>query len=42
LTSQIHEHGVIFSDGIESYYLQYNSGTAAIVSMANKKGLLVI
>jgi hypothetical protein len=36
------ENGVIFSDGIESDYLQFNSGTEAIISIADHKGLLVV
>ena len=42
LTSLMPESGVIFSDGIESDFLQFNSGTVASVSLAEKKGLLVI
>lgn len=42
VTSQMPEHGVIFSDGIESDYLQFNSGTQATISVAQKKGLLVV
>ena len=41
LVSQMPEHGVIFSDGMESDFLQFNSGTQATVSVAGKKGLLV-
>lgn len=40
--SQMPENGVIFSDGIESDYLQFNSGIEATVSIAEKKGHLVI
>jgi hypothetical protein len=36
------EHGVIFSGGIETDYLQFNSGSVAIVSLADKKGSLVV
>lgn len=42
VTSQMPEHGVIFSDGIESDYLQFNSGTLATISVAEKKGLLIV
>jgi NAD kinase len=42
LTSQMPENGVIFSDGIEADYLQFNSGTVATVSLAKQKGLLVV
>ena len=41
LVSQMPEHGVIFSDGMESDFLNFNSGTQATVSVADKKGLLV-
>ncbi len=36
------ENGVIFSDGIENDYLQFNSGVEATVSVAEKKGHLVV
>ncbi len=42
LTSQMPENGVIFSDGIESDYLQFNAGTEAEISIAEKRGLLVV
>jgi NAD kinase len=42
LVSQMPENGVIFSDGIEADYLQFNSGTQAIVDVAEKKGYLVV
>jgi NAD kinase len=42
LVSQMPENGVIFSDGIESDFLQFNSGTEARVSLAPKKGHLII
>ena len=42
IASQMAENGVIFSDGIESDYLQFNSGTEATVKIAEKKGRLVI
>ncbi|MGR9108481.1 MAG: sugar kinase [Gammaproteobacteria bacterium] len=41
LVSQMAENGVIFSDGFESDYLQFNSGTEAIIGLADKKGHLV-
>lgn len=41
LVSQMPENGVIFSDGIESDFLQFNSGTEAIIDLAETKGLLV-
>jgi hypothetical protein len=36
------ENGVIFSDGIESDYLEFNSGTQATISVAEKRGLLAV
>ena len=42
LVSQMPENGVIFSDGIESDFLRFNAGTEATVSVADKKGYLVV
>jgi len=42
LISYMPENGVIFSDGIESDYLQFNSGTRALISVSEKKGFLVV
>jgi hypothetical protein len=42
LVSQMPENGVIFSDGIESDYLEFNSGTRATIGVAEKHGLLVM
>lgn len=42
ITSQMPENGVIFSDGIESDYIRFNSGTRATVTIAHKKGHLVV
>lgn len=41
LVSQMPENGVIFSDGIEKDFLEFNSGTLALISVAEKKGQLV-
>lgn len=41
LTSLMPEHGVIFSDGIEADYLEFNSGTLASIEVAERKGILV-
>ncbi len=41
ITSYMPENGVIFSDGIESDYLAFNSGTSAEVTVADKRGHLV-
>lgn len=41
LVSQMAEAGVIFSDGIESDFLEFNAGTHAIIAPAEKKGHLV-
>jgi NAD kinase len=42
LRSLMPENGVIFSDGIEADYLEFTSGTEAIIDMAEKKGRLVV
>ena len=42
ILSQMPENGVIFSDGIESDYLQFNSGIEATITVAEKKGRLVV
>ena len=35
------EHEVMFSDGLESDYLEFNSGVTATTSVAEKVGTLV-
>jgi len=35
------EHGVIFSDGIEPDYLQFNAGASTIITLAGRKARLV-
>ena len=42
LESLMPEHGVIFSDGIEADFLEFKSGTKATVSIADKRGCLVV
>jgi len=42
LVSQMPENGVIFSDGIESDYLEFNSGVEATIAVAEKCGLLAV
>jgi NAD kinase len=42
LISQMPERGVIFSDGIEQDFLEFNSGTQATIGVADKKGCLVV
>lgn len=42
IVSQMPENGVIFSDGIESDFLEFNSGVEAVIKVAEKKGMLVI
>lgn len=42
ILSQMPENGVIFSDGIESDFLQFNSGIEATITVAEKKGHLVV
>jgi len=40
--SQMPEHGVIFSDGIEKDFLEFNSGSKAVITVAERKGVLVV
>jgi NAD kinase len=42
LDSQMAENGVIFSDGIEKDFLEFNSGTQASIALADRKGVLVV
>ncbi|EIJ40940.1 hypothetical protein BegalDRAFT_0013 [Beggiatoa alba B18LD] len=42
IVSQMAENGVVFSDGIESDFLEFNAGTQATISIADKQGILVI
>ncbi len=42
ILSQMPENGVIFSDGIESDYLQFNSGVEVTITVAEKIGHLVV
>ena len=42
IISQMPEGGVIFSDGIEQDFLQFNSGITVEISVAPKKGFLVV
>ena len=42
VVSKMPEEGVIFSDGIEQDYLQFNSGIEATISIAPQKGILVV
>lgn len=42
LVSAMPEYGVIFSDGIESDFVEFNSGTHATISVADKQGYLVV
>ena len=41
LLSQMAENGVIFSDGIEADFLEFNSGAEAQIAVAERKGQLV-
>jgi NAD kinase len=41
LNSQMAENGVIFSDGIEKDFLEFNSGTRAVITIAERRGVLV-
>lgn len=42
INSLMPENGVIFSDGLESDFLQFNSGIEAVITVAEKKGHLVM
>ena len=42
LDSLMAENGVIFSDGIEKDFLEFNSGTQAVIGIAERKGALVV
>jgi NAD kinase len=42
LVSQMPEHGVIFSDGIEHDFLEFRSGARATIGIAEKRGCLVV
>ncbi len=42
ITSQMPENGVIFSDGVESDFLEFNSGVEATITLAEKRGRLVV
>jgi NAD kinase len=42
LESQMAENGVVFSDGIEKDFLEFNSGTQAMIALAERKGVLVM
>ncbi|WP_264499641.1 hypothetical protein [Luteolibacter flavescens] len=42
IESRMGEGGVIFSDGIEQDFLEFNSGSLATVSLAGRKGRLVV
>lgn len=42
LSSLMPENGVIFSDGIEADYLDFNSGAQAVITLAEKQGRLVV
>ncbi|MHC6204185.1 diacylglycerol kinase catalytic domain-containing protein [Breznakiellaceae bacterium SP9] len=42
IESLMGENGVIFSDGIESDFLDFNSGTEARISVADKKARLIV
>jgi hypothetical protein len=41
IESRMAENGVIFSDGIEKDFLEFNSGTQAVIGIAERKGVLV-
>jgi len=42
IVSNMPENGVIFSDGMEQDYLQFNSGSIVTIGIADQKGYLVV
>ncbi len=42
VVSHMAENGVIFSDGVEKDFLEFNSGTSATVTLARRRGQLVV
>jgi len=42
IESRMGEGGVIFSDGIEHDFLEFNSGTKATIALAERRGRLVV
>ncbi len=42
IVSEMPEHGVIFSDGTEADFLEFNAGTRAVVTVAERHGSLVV
>jgi hypothetical protein len=42
LRSLMPENGVIFSDGMENDHLAFNSGTEAVIAIAERRGRLVV
>jgi hypothetical protein len=40
--SEMPDCGVVFSDGIEADYLEFNSGTVATIGVAKKQGILAL
>ena len=42
VSSRMLENGVIFSDGIESDFLEFNAGMEARIELAERRGLLVV
>jgi hypothetical protein len=41
IISEMAENGVIFSDGIEADFLEFNAGTRATIEVAERQGVLV-
>jgi len=41
IVSEMAEHGVIFSDGMEKDFLEFNSGTRAAITLSSRQGQLV-
>jgi NAD kinase len=41
IVSEMPENGVIFSDGVEADFLEFNAGSRATIAIADRQGLLV-
>jgi NAD kinase len=42
IVSEMAEQGVIFSDGMEADFLEFNAGTRAVIGVAERQGVLVV
>ena len=42
IESHMPERGVIFSDGIETDFIEFNSGSKAVIGVTERYGVLVV